>query len=395
VNFCFFNGNKYFYYLSLPIISILLYFSQLHCTITLLVKVRYVNNTFFKRLHNMGFPFLSNDLGIDLGTANTLIYVRGRGLLIDEPSVVAIDKSTKKVVAIGLEAKRMLGRTPGEIEAIRPMKDGVIADFDLVEQMLKYFIRKVQKYRFYFRPRAVIGVPSGITEVEKRAVVDSAESAGVREVHLVAEPMASAIGMGIPVNEPSGNMVIDIGGGTAEIAVLALNGMVCDMSVRIGGDEMDDAIVSYLKKTYNLLVGESTAEQIKIQIGSAFPLEDELEMEVKGRDLVAGIPKTLRITSTEIRDALNEPISTIIEAVKQALEQTPPELSADILDKGIIMTGGSSLLRGLDERLRQETNLPVNVIDEPLTCVARGALKIIEDLDKFSPVLMPTGRRSR
>lgn len=343
----------------------------------------------------MGFPFMSNELGIDLGTANTLVYVRGRGLLIDEPSVVAIDKASRRVVAIGLEAKRMLGRTPGEIEAIRPMKDGVIADFDLVEQMLKYFIRKVQKYRFYFRPRAVIGVPSGITEVEKRAVVDSAESAGVREVHLVAEPMASAIGMGIPVSEPSGNMVIDIGGGTAEIAVLALNGMICDMSVRIGGDEMDEAIVSYLKKTYNLLVGESTAEQIKIQIGSAFPLEDELEMEVKGRDLVAGIPKTLRITSTEIRDALNEPISTIIEAVKQALEQTPPELSADILDKGIIMTGGSSQLRGLDERLRQETNLPVNVIDEPLTCVARGALKIIENLDKFSPVLMPLGRRSR
>ena len=341
------------------------------------------------------FPLLSNDLGIDLGTANTLVYVRDRGLLIDEPSVVAVDKNTKKVVAIGLEAKRMLGRTPGEIEAIRPMKDGVIADFDLVEQMLKYFIRKVQKYRFYFRPRAVICVPAGITEVEKRAVADSAESAGVREVYMVTETMAAAIGMGIPVGEPSGNMVIDIGGGTAEIAVIALNGMVCDMSVRIGGDEMDETIVSYLKKTYNLLVGESTAEQIKVQIGSAFPLEDELEMEVKGRDLVAGIPKTLRITSTEIRDALNEPVSIIVEAVKQALEQTPPELSADILDKGIIMTGGSSLLRGLDERIRQETNLPVNVIDDPLTCVARGALKIIEDTDKYSPVLISSGKRGK
>jgi len=339
------------------------------------------------------FPFFSNDLGIDLGTANTLIYVSGRGLLIDEPSVVALDKNTKTVKAFGLEAKKMLGRTPGEIEAIRPMKDGVIADFDLVEEMLKHFIKKVQKYPSFFRPRAVIGVPSGITEVEKRAVVDSAESAGVREVYLVAEPMASAIGMGIPVNEPSGNMVIDIGGGTSEIAVIALFGMVCDMSVRVGGDEMDEAIVSYLKKTYNLLIGESTAEQIKIQIGSAFPLEDELEMEVKGRDLVAGIPKTLRITSTEIRDALNEPISIIVEAVKQALEQTPPELSADILDKGIIMTGGSSLLRGLDERLRQETNLPVNVIDEPLTCVARGALKIIENLDLYKPVLLNTTKR--
>ena len=338
---------------------------------------------------------MANDLGIDLGTANSLVFVRGRGLLIEEPSVVALDKATKKILAIGTEAKRMLGRTPGEIEAIRPMKDGVIADFDLVEQMLKYFIKKVQKYPSFFRPRAVIAVPSGITEVEKRAVVDSAESAGVREVYLVSEPMASAIGMGIPVEEPSGNMVIDIGGGTAEIAVLALYGMVCDMSVRIAGDEMDESVVSYLKKTYNLLVGESTAEQIKIQIGSAFPLEDELEMEVKGRDLVAGIPKTLRITSTEIRDALNEPVSTIVEAVKQALEQTPPELSADILDKGIIMTGGGSQLRGLDERLRQETNLPVNVIDEPLTCVARGALKIIEQLDTYKSVLMSSSRRGR
>jgi rod shape-determining protein MreB len=315
--------------------------------------------------------------------------------LIDEPSVVAVDRSSRNVVAIGLEAKRMLGRTPGEIEAIRPMKDGVISDFDLVEQMLKYFIRKVQKNRFAFRPRAVISVPAGITEVEKRAVIDSAESAGVREVYLVTETMASAIGMGIPVEEPSGNMVIDIGGGTAEIAVIALNGMVGGNSVRIGGDEMDETIVSYLKKTYNLLVGESTAEQIKIQIGSAFPLEDELEMEVKGRDLVAGIPKTLRITSTEIRDALNEPISTIVEAVKMALEQTPPELSADILDKGIIMTGGSSLLRGLDERIRQETNLPINVIDDPMTCVARGSLKIIEEYEKYHQVLMSTGKHGK
>jgi len=336
---------------------------------------------------------LRNDLGIDLGTANTLVYASGRGLLIDEPSVVAVNKRTGRAEKFGLEAKRMLGRTPGEIEAIRPMKDGVIADFGLVEEMLKYFIKKVQRFPSFFRPRAVIGVPSGITEVEKRAVKDSAESAGVREVYLVAEPMASAIGMGIPVEEPSGNMVIDIGGGTAEIAVIALYGMVCDMSVRVGGDEMDEAIVNYLKKTYNLLVGATTAEKIKIEIGSAFPLEEELEMEVKGRDLVAGIPKTLRITSTEIRDALNEPVSTIVEAVKQALEQTPPELSADILDKGIVMTGGSSQIRGLDERLRQETNLPVNVIDEPLKGVARGALKIIENLDKFRPVLMDVGRR--
>ncbi len=340
------------------------------------------------------FGSLSNDIGIDLGTANTLIFEKKRGLLINEPSVVALGKQSKEVMAIGQEAKEMLGRTPGEIEAVRPMKDGVIADFDLVERMLKYFIKKVQRFSF-IRPRAVIGVPSGITEVEKKAVIDSAESAGLREVYLVSEPMAGAIGMSIPVNEPSGNMVIDIGGGTAEIAVIALFGMVCDMSVRVGGNEMDRAIVAYLKKTYNLLVGESTAEKIKIQIGSAFPLEEEMEMEVKGRDLVVGIPKTLRITSTEIRDALNEPISTIVEAVKQALEQTPPELSADILDKGIIMTGGSSQLRGLDERLRQETNLPVNLIDEPLTGVARGALTIMENLNTYKAVLMKSTGKYR
>jgi rod shape-determining protein MreB len=341
----------------------------------------------------MSFFNLSNDLGIDLGTANTLIQVRGKGILINEPSVVAIDRSTKKVVAIGTAAKNMLGRTPGEIEAIRPMRDGVIADFELVEQMLKYFIRKIQRYPFFVRPRACIGVPSGITEVEKRAVIDSAESAGCREVYLVAEPMAGAIGMGIPVEDPSGNMVIDIGGGTAEIAVIALYGMVCDSSVRIAGDEMDEAIIMYLKKTYNLFVGVSTAEQIKIKIGSAFPMEEELEMEVKGRDLVAGIPKTLRITSAEVREALNEPVNAIVEAVKQALERTPPELSADILDKGIVMTGGSSQLRGLDERLRQETNLPVNVIDDPLTCVARGCVKILENVDKYHQVFMNHRRR--
>lgn len=336
----------------------------------------------------MGLFNFSNDIGIDLGTANTLLKVRSKGILINEPSVVAIDKNTRRVVAIGTAAKNMLGRTPSEIEAVRPMRDGVIADFELVEQMLKYFIRKVQRYPFFVRPRVCIGVPSGITEVEKRAVVDSAESAGCREVYLTAEPMASAIGMGIPVEDPSGNMVIDIGGGTAEIAVIALYGMVCDSSVRIGGDEMDEAIIMYLKKTYNLFVGESTAEQIKIKIGSAFPLEEELEMEVKGRDLVAGIPKTLRVTSTEIREALNEPVNAIVEAVKQALEQTPPELSADILDKGIVMTGGSSQLRGLDERLRQETNLPVNVVDDPLTCVANGCVKILENIDKYHQVFL-------
>jgi rod shape-determining protein MreB len=338
------------------------------------------------------FSFLSNDIGIDLGTANTLLHVANKGIVINEPSVVAIDNNTKKVVAIGAEAKRMLGRTPGDITAIRPMKDGVIADFSLIEAMLKAFLKRVQRYPFFMRPRVVVGVPSGITEVEKRAVIESLESAGAREVYLVAEPMAAAIGMGIPVEDPSGNMVIDIGGGTSEIAVIALYGIVCDASIRVAGDEMDEAILLYLKKTYNLLIGESTAEQIKMKIGSAFPLEEELEMEVKGRDLVVGIPKTLKISSVEIREALNEPVNNIIEAVKQALERTPPELSADILDKGIVMTGGGSQLRGLDERLRQETNLPVNVIDKPLDRVVMGAAAILENLEKYKKVMMTSGR---
>ena len=335
---------------------------------------------------------MTNDIGIDLGTANTLLHIRGKGIIINEPTVVAINKHTDKVVAIGSEAKRMLGRTPEDINAIRPLKDGVITDFNLVEALLKYFIKRSMSYSFFVRPRVVCGVPSGITEVEKRAVMDSLTSAGAREVYLVAEPMAAAIGMGIPVEDPSGNMVIDIGGGTAEIAVIALYGIVCDASVRVGGDEMDEAIILYLKKNYNLLIGESTAERIKCQIGSAYPLEEELEMEVKGRDLVAGIPKTLKITSAEVREALNDPVSAIVLAVKQALEQTPPELSADILDKGIVMTGGSSQLRGLDERLRQETNLPVNVIDDPLSRVVMGTARILENLEKYKKVLLPSGR---
>ena len=334
-----------------------------------------------------------NDLGIDLGTANTLVYAKGRGLLINEPSVVAIDKSNDEVLEIGFEAKKMLGRTPGKINAIRPMKDGVIADVDLVEDMLKYFVKKVKSG--FIRPRAVIGVPSGITKAEQRSVIDSAEQAGISEVHLIAEPMASAIGMGVPVTESTGNMIIDIGGGTAEIAVISLGGMVCDISEKVGGDEFDSAIIDYLKKSYNLLVGESTAEEVKKQVGSSYPLQEELEMEVRGRDLVAGIPKTLRITSEEIRDALNLPVEKIIKAVLNALEQTPAELSADILDKGIIMTGGSSQLRGLDERIRQETNLPVGVTDDPLTCVARGALIVMEDLDKYRQVLLNSSRNSR
>lgn len=333
------------------------------------------------------FGFLTNDIGIDLGTANTLVYVKGQGIVLNEPSVVAMEKRTNKVLAIGIAAKEMLGRTPYEITAIRPLKDGVIADFDITERMLSDFIKRVVKHRYLMKPRIVISVPSGITEVEKRAVRDSAENAGAREVFLLAEPMAAAIGVGLPVDQPSGSMIIDIGGGTSEIAVIALNGIVNNISVRIAGDELDEAIVSYLKKNYNLLIGERTAEEIKWKIGSAYPLENEETMEIKGRDLVAGVPKTMKVTSSQIREAMAEPIGSIIDATRQALEQTPPELASDILDRGIIMTGGGALIRGLDKRLRQETNLPVIVADDPLTCVARGTGKCLENLPLYSKVL--------
>ncbi|MBP7460714.1 MAG: rod shape-determining protein [Candidatus Delongbacteria bacterium] len=332
--------------------------------------------------------FLAGDIGIDLGTANTLIHIERRGIVVNEPSVVAQDVKTRKILAIGNEAKEMVGRTPNEIVAVRPLKDGVIADFELTEEMLRLFLKKVQKYRWLIRPRIVICVPSGITEVEKRAVKDAAEHAGAREVYLATEPMAAAIGVGLPVDSPTGSMIIDIGGGTTEIAVIALGGIVNGTSIRVGGDEMDEAIIQYMKKTYNLLIGERTAEQIKFRIGSAYPTSDEEEMEVKGRDLIAGIPKTIKITSSETREAMAEPINDIVEAVKLALEKTPPELSADILDRGIIMTGGSSMLKGLDERLRQETNLPINVVEDPLTCVVRGAGKILSDLSYYSKILI-------
>lgn len=335
------------------------------------------------------FGLFSCDIGIDLGTANTLVHVAGQGIVINEPTVIAVDSKNNRVSAIGFEAKKMLGRTPGESREVRPMRDGVIAEFELVEVLLQTFIKRVQKYPlFLVKPRVVIGVPSGITEVEKRAVIDAAKMAGAKEVHLLHEPMAAAIGMGIPVEDPIGNMIIDIGGGTSDIAVIALNGTVCNASVRVGGDEMDEAVIRYLKSMYNLCVGESTAELIKIQIGSAFPLEKELTMEVKGHDFIAGVPRTMVISSEEIRDALHEPVTAIIEAVKQALSITPPELSADILDKGIIMTGGGSQLRGLDARIRQETGLAVNIIDEALTCVCKGAARVLEDLDKYRPVLI-------
>ncbi|MEE8576805.1 MAG: rod shape-determining protein [candidate division Zixibacteria bacterium] len=330
---------------------------------------------------------LSSDIGIDLGTANTLVYVRNQGIVLNEPSVVAIEKSSGKILAIGSAAKEMTGRTPGGIEAIRPLKDGVIADFEISERMISDFIRRVVKHKYLMKPRGVIAVPPGITEVEKRAVRDSAENAGAREVYLLSEPMAAAIGVGLAVDQPTGIMIIDIGGGTSEIAVIALNGIVNDTSIRVAGDEFNDAIVSYFKKNYNLLIGELTAEDIKIKVGSAFQMDKELSIEIKGRDLVAGVPKNLKISSAQVREAISETLDIIVEAVRQALEQTPPELASDILERGIILTGGGALLRGLDKRLRQETNLPVNVAEDPLTCVVRGTGRVLENLPQYTKVL--------
>ena len=329
-----------------------------------------------------------NDLAVDLGTANTLVYVKGEGIVLNEPSVVAVDKVNGKVLGVGLEAKRMLGRTPSGIEAIRPLKDGVIADVDISELMLRHFLRTVTAKRlFRLKPRVVIGVPSGITELERRAVRAGAQAAGAKAVFMVAEPMAAAIGVGLPVETPTGNMVIDIGGGTTEIAVIALGGIVSNTSIRVGGDEIDAAIVSFLRKNYNLLIGDPTAETIKIQIGSARPVEEEREMDVKGRDLVSGIPKTVRIHSEEVREHIQEPIQAVVEAVRRALEITPPELASDIVDRGIVMTGGGSLIRGLDRLIQDETNLPIHMDEEPLTCVVRGAGHILDDLQRFRGVL--------
>lgn len=326
------------------------------------------------------FGVLSSDIGIDLGTANTLVYVRGQGVVLCEPSVVAIERGSNRVLAVGEEAKRMLGRTPGNIVAIRPMKDGVIADFDITESMLRYFIRKVHRKKTLISPRVVIAVPSGITEVEKRAVKDSAERAGARSpVYLVEEPIAAAIGVGLPIQEPAGNMIIDIGGGTTEMAVISLAGIVYSKSIRIGGDEFDEAITNHLKKAYNLMIGERTAEDIKIKIGSAYPLEQEMTLEVKGRDILAGLPKTITVTSEEIREALSEPISAILEAVRITLERTPPELSADLIDRGIVLAGGGALLRSLDKLISGETGLPVHIADDPLTAVALGTGKYLSD----------------
>jgi len=334
----------------------------------------------FKKSIDYLSSLFSNDMGIDLGTATTLVYVKGEGVVLCEPSVVAIDKLTEQVLAVGEEAKRMLGRTPGNIVAIRPMKDGVIADFDTTEAMLRYFIKKVHHRRVLVRPRIIIAIPSGITEVEKRAVKDSAERAGAREVYLVEEPIAAAIGVGLPIEEPIGNMIIDIGGGTTEIAVISLAGIVFSKSIRIGGDEMDEAIIEYLKKTYNLLIGERTAEDIKVKIGSAYPLEEEKTMEIKGRDLVSGLPKSVTISSEEVREALSEPLKAILEVTKISLERTPPELASDIIEHGIVMAGGGSLLRGLDKVISEETGLPVHIAENPLTAVAEGTGKILNEI---------------
>jgi rod shape-determining protein MreB len=328
------------------------------------------------------FSLFSSDLAIDLGTANTCVYVRGKGIVVNEPSIVAINKVNGRVEAVGKEAKEMLGRTPGNIVAIKPMKDGVIADFEVTEKMLAYFIRKAHNNRnVWVRPRIVIGVPSEITQVEKRAVKDSAYRAKASEVHLVEEAMAAAIGAGMPITEPSGNMIVDIGGGTTDIAVISLAGIVYSKAVRVAGNEMDEAIIQYIKKTYNLLIGERTAEQIKMEIGSAYPLEERMTMEIKGRHLIEGVPKTITITDEEIREALAETVSVIVDAVRVALERTPPELSADIVDRGIVLTGGGALLKNLDKRLREETGLPLAMAEDPLSSVVLGAGKMLSDFN--------------
>jgi rod shape-determining protein MreB len=334
---------------------------------------------------NSLFGWLSKDLAIDLGTANTLVYLKGKGIVTNEPSVVAVHRDprgVKRVIAVGEEAKRMLGKTPGTIVAIRPLKDGVIADFEITEAMLKYFIQKIHNKKSYARPRIVISIPSGITPVEKRAVKESAESAGAREVYLIEEPMAAAIGVGLPITEPSGNMVVDIGGGTTEVAVISLAGIVYCNSVRIAGDKIDEAIIQYIKRKYNLLIGERTGEMIKIEIGSAYPFpnEHEMSMEIKGRDLVGGIPKTLEVSSKDIREAIAEPVNAIVDSVRIALERTPPELAADIVDKGIVLSGGGALLRNLDLLIKEVTRLPVIVAENPTTAVVEGAGRVLDEV---------------
>ncbi len=342
------------------------------------------------------YRLLSRDMGIDLGTANTLVHVRGKGIVLQEPSVVAIQAETKEPLAVGEEAKRMIGRTPGHIVAIRPMKDGVIADFDITQTMLRYFIGKAARSRGLLRPRVLVCVPSGVTEVEKRAVIDATLQAGAREAYLIEEPMAAAIGAGLPVHEPTGNMIVDIGGGTTEVAVISLGGIVTHRSIRIAGDEMDEAIVNYVKRKYNLLIGERTAEDAKINIGSAFPVDDSpTAMEIRGRDLVTGLPRTLEVTADEIRQAMAEPVSALLEALRVTLERTPPELASDIMDRGVVLTGGGALLRGFDKLVAEETNMPVHISEDPLLCVAKGTGKVLEELDSLRRILITPSKLRR
>ncbi|MDQ1670530.1 MAG: rod shape-determining protein MreB [Actinomycetota bacterium] len=336
--------------------------------------------------------FIGRDMAVDLGTANTLVYVRGKGIVLNEPSVVAINTNTGGILAVGAEAKKMIGRTPGNIVAIRPLKDGVIADFDTTERMLRYFIQKVHRRRHLAKPRIVVCVPSGITGVEQRAVKDAGYAAGARKVYIIEEPMAAAIGAGLPVHEPTGNMVVDIGGGTTEVAVISLGGIVTSQSIRTGGDELDSSIITYVKKEYSLMLGERTAEEIKMAIGSAFPTPDEPHAEIRGRDLVSGLPKTIVVSAEEIRKAIEEPVNAIIDAVKTTLDKCPPELSGDIMDRGIVITGGGALLKGLDDRLRHETGMPIHLTDRPLDSVAMGSGKCVEEFEALQQVLISEPR---
>jgi rod shape-determining protein MreB len=337
--------------------------------------------------------FLGRDMAVDLGTANTLVYVRGRGIVLNEPSVVALNTNNGQIVAVGVEAKRMIGRTPGNIVAVRPLKDGVIADFDVTERMLRYFIQKVHRRTYLAKPRLVVAVPSGITGVEQSAVKEAGHQAGARRVYIIEEPMAAAIGAGLPIHEPTGNMVVDIGGGTTEVAVISLGGIVTSQSIRVGGDELDQAIITFGKKEYSLMLGERTAEEIKMAIGSAFPAEDEPHAEIRGRDLVSGLPKTVVISAAEVRKAIEEPVNLVVDAVKNTLDKCPPELAGDVMDRGIALTGGGALLRGLESRIREETGMPVQVADNPLDSVVLGTGKCVEDFETLRQVLVPDTRR--
>ena len=337
--------------------------------------------------------FLGRDMAVDLGTANTLVYVRGRGIVLNEPSVVALNTNNGQIVAVGVEAKRMIGRTPGNIVAVRPLKDGVIADFDVTERMLRYFIQKVHRRTHLAKPRLVVAVPSGITGVEQSAVKEAGHQAGARRVYIIEEPMAAAIGAGLPIHEPTGNMVVDIGGGTTEVAVISLGGIVTSQSIRVGGDELDQAIITFGKKEYSLMLGERTAEEIKMAIGSAFPAEDEPHAEIRGRDLVSGLPKTVVISAAEVRKAIEEPVNLVVDAVKNTRETCPPERAGDVMDRGIALTGGGALLRGLESRIREETGMPVQVADNPLDSVVLGTGKCVEDFETLRQVLVPDTRR--